>query len=116
MLMASSFLLPLFLIAFACSHSLPVSCLILLMIGLLQSVLHAMATTLVQVNVPDGVRGRVMSLYGTLIIGAPKMAGVLIGGVAEYLGLPLTISLGSLLAFLYVLGVRMFLPSVRHLD
>lgn len=44
------------------------------------------------------------------------MIGVLIGGVAEYLGLPLTISLGSLLAFLYVLGVRIFLPSVRHLD
>ena len=74
-LMASSFLLPLFLIAFAGSRSLPVSCLILLMIGLLQSVLHAMATTLVQVNVPDGVRGRVMTLYGMFIIGAPKMQG-----------------------------------------
>ena len=57
-----------------------------------------------------------MSLYGMLIIGAPKMTGVLIGGVAAVLGLPLTISLGSLLAFLYVLGVRIFLPSVRHLD
>ena len=66
--------------AFAVARWMPVACLILMFVGLIQSVLHAMSTTLVQVNVPDRVRGRVMSLYGMLIIGVPKVGGVLIAG------------------------------------
>jgi MFS family permease len=112
--LASSLLLPLSLIGFALSRSLLVACLILVVVGLLQSVLHAMSTTLVQVGVPDRVRGRVMSLYGMLIIGVPKLAAVLVGGLAESLGLPLTIALSSVLALLYVLGLHLFMPSVRR--
>lgn len=113
-LLVSSMVLPLFLIGFAVSRSMPVACLALLFGGLTQSVLHAMSTTLVQVNVPDRVRGRVMSLYGMLIIGVPRLSGVLIGGLAEDLGLPLTIGLSSALALLYVIGLHLLMPSVRN--
>jgi MFS family permease len=115
-LTVSSFLLPLLLIGFAASRSLPLACSILLGIGLVQCVLQAMATTLVQLNVPDRVRGRVMSLYGMLIVGAPKLAGVLIGGIAEPLGLPPTIILCSIAVFVYAIGVYVFVPTVRQLD
>jgi MFS family permease len=115
-LMATSFLLPLFLLGFAVSRSLLVACLVLLFAGLVQSVLHALSTTLVQVNVPDRVRGRVMSLYGMLIIGGPKVIGVVIGGLAEELGLPLTIGLSSGLALAYALGLYFLMPAVRELD
>jgi MFS family permease len=115
-LILSSLSSPLFIIGFSVSRSMLVACLLLLFVGLTQSVLHAMSTTLVQVNVPDRVRGRVMSLYGMLIIGVPKVTGVLIGGLAEQLGLPLTISLFSLLALFYALGLSFLMPSVRNLD
>jgi MFS family permease len=115
-LMVSSLVLPLFMMGFAASRRMPVACLILLSVGLTQSVLHALSTTLVQVNVPDRVRGRVMSLYGMFIIGVPKLGGVLIGGLAENLGLPLTIGLSSALALLYALGLHLLMPSVRNLD
>lgn len=114
--MVSSLVLPIFMIGFAFSRSMAVACLILLFIGLIQSVLHAISTTLVQVNVPSRVRGRVMSLYGMLIIGGPKLTGVLIGGLAENLGLPLTIGLSSLIGLLYALGLHVLMPSVRNLD
>ena len=114
--MISSLVLPLFLMGFALSRSMVVACSILLFIGLTQSVLHAMSTTLVQVNVPSRVRGRVMSLYGMLIIGGPKLGGILIGGLAENLGLPLTIGLSSALGLLYALGLHFLMPSVRNLD
>jgi hypothetical protein len=41
---------------------------------------------------------------------------VLIGGLAENLGLPLTIGLSSALALLYALGLHLLMPSVRNLD
>jgi MFS family permease len=115
-LTVSSLSLPLFMIGFALSRSLLAACLLLLFVGMLQSVLHAMSTTLVQVNVPDRVRGRVMSVYGMLIIGVPKVTGVLIGGLAERTGLPITIGLFSLLCLLYALGLHLLMPSVRSQD
>jgi MFS family permease len=115
-LTVSSLVLPLVMIAFAVARWMPVACLVLVFVGLIQSVLHAMSTTLVQVNVPDRVRGRVMSLYGMLIIGVPKLGGVLIGGLAESFGLPMTIVLFSALALLYAVGLSVLMPSVRHLD
>jgi sugar phosphate permease len=114
--MLSSLVLPLFMMSFAFSRSMLVACSILLTIGLIQSVLHAMSTTLVQVNVPSRVRGRVMSLYGMLIIGGPKLTGVLIGGLAESFGLPLTIGLSSAVGLVYALGLHLLMPSVRKLD
>jgi MFS family permease len=111
----SSLVLPLLLMAFAVSRWMPAACLTLLFVGLVHSVLHATSTTLVQVGVPDRVRGRVMSLYGMLIIGVPKLTGVLIGGLAMNLGLPLTIGLFSVLALCYALGLHLLMPSVRHL-
>jgi MFS family permease len=115
-LMAASLVLPIFMVGFALSRWMPAACLVLLFVGLVQSVLHAMSTTLVQVNVPDQVRGRVMSLYGMLIIGVPKLGGVLIGGLAESFGLPITVALSSVLALLYAVGLYVLMPSVRNLD
>ena len=55
-----------------------------------------------------------MSLYGMLIIGVPKLSGMLIGGLAESIGLPLTIALSGVLGLLYVLGLHLLMPSVRR--
>jgi MFS family permease len=115
-LMVSSLLLPLLIFGFAGSRSMLATCLVLLVIGLFHTTLHAMATTLVQIHVPDRVRGRVMSLYSMLVIGTPKAAGVFIGGVAEYVGLPRTIILCNLGVLIYVVVLHVFVPSIRKLD
>jgi MFS family permease len=115
-LMAAALASPLLLVAFVFVRSLPLACLLLTIIGVFQSIVHSMATTLVQVNVPDRVRGRVMSLYGMLIVGSPKLLGLIIGAVAEGVGLPLTILLCGALGAVYAADVWILMPSVRSLD
>jgi hypothetical protein len=51
-----------------------------------------------------------------LIIGVPRLTGVLIGGAAEGLGLPLTIGICSVLSLFYAVGLNALMPSVRSLD
>jgi MFS family permease len=115
-LMVASFVLPLLSIAFAFSRFMVVACLLLLVHGVVLLVLHAMANTLVQVNVPDQVRGRVMSIYFLLNAGGPKVGQTVIGGLAEFLGLPVVVALSGVLSVLSALGVYFGLPSVRRLD
>ena len=42
---------------------------------------------LVQIAVADGMRGRVMSLYALVFRGFPAIGALLIGGLAEHIGL-----------------------------
>jgi MFS family permease len=111
-----SLLLPALTVAFAYSHTLALACLLLVAHGMVLLILHALANTLVQINVPDRVRGRVMSIYALLNVGGPKAGGVLVGGLAEPLGLPLVLGLSGIISVLYAVGLYKVMPSVRQLD
>lgn len=115
-LMITSGVLPVLVIGFAASRSMLTACLFLVAHGVALLVLHAMANTLVQVNAPDRVRGRVMSIYFLLNAAGPKVGQMLIGGLAESWGLPLVIGLSGIFSILYTLGLGATMPSVRHLD
>jgi MFS family permease len=111
-----SLLLPILVIAFALSRQMPIACLFLVALGLVLLVLQSLTITLVQLHIPDRVRGRVMSLYSQLHAGSDTVGNVIIGSVAVRLGLPLALSLGGVIAILYAVGLRLALPPVRHLD
>jgi hypothetical protein len=88
----------------------------LVALGLVILVLQSLTITLVQVHIPDRVRGRVMSLYSQLHAGSDTAGNMMIGWMAVYLGLPLALGLGGLVALIYALGLRFAMPSVRRLD
>ena len=111
-----SLLLPILVIAFALSRQMPIACLFLVALGLVLLVLQSLTITLVQLHIPDRVRGRVMSLYSQLHAGSDTVGNVIIGSVAVRLGLPLALSLGGVIAILYAVGLRLALPPARHLD
>ena len=70
--------------------------------------------SLLQLNVPDALRGRVMSLFGLIVMGLAPVGSIIYGTVAHYLGPGLTISGGSLLAAI-TSGVILFKhPELRH--
>ncbi len=115
-LVAAGGLLSILMVGVAISRSMLVACPILLAHGAALLVLHSMANTLVQVNAPDAVRGRVMSIYFLLNAAGPAAGQTLIGGLAEYLGLPLVIGLSGTVSVLYTLGLYILMPSVRRLD
>ena len=75
-----------------------------------------MANTLVQINVPDRVRGRVMSIYTLLNGGGYKLGGMVVGRLAQGFGLPLILALSGVVSVLYALGTYVVMPSVRRLD
>ncbi|MFW6123022.1 MAG: MFS transporter [Thermodesulfobacteriota bacterium] len=56
--------------------------------------------SLLQLNVPDQMRGRIMSLFSLIIIGSVPFGSLLYGTVATFLGPSLSLTLGSLSAAL----------------
>jgi MFS family permease len=115
-LMAASLLLPVFVVGFALSKDMLLACLLVMAVGLTLLVLQSLTITLVQIHIPDRVRGRVMSLYSMLHAGSDTAGNLLIGGLAVYVGLPLALGLGGLAALVYTLGLSIIMPSLRRLD
>jgi len=111
-----SLLLPVSVVGVALSKTMLVACLLVIGVGITLLVLQSLTITMVQINIPDRVRGRVMSLYSMLHAGSNTAGNVLIGGTAVYLGLPLALGLGGLAALIYVLGLSIALPALRRLD
>jgi MFS family permease len=56
--------------------------------------------SLLQLNVPDQMRGRIMSLFSLIIIGSVPFGSMLYGTIATFLGPSLALTLGSLSAAL----------------
>ena len=111
-----SLALPLLILGFAFAPSLLLACIILIALGAGLLVLQSLAITLVQLNIPDRVRGRVMSIYSILHAGSDTMGNVAVGTLAVVLGLPISLGIGAILASLYAAGLRLRLPVVDQLD
>ncbi|MFZ2087480.1 MAG: MFS transporter [Desulfobaccales bacterium] len=71
--------------------------------------------SLLQLNVPDQMRGRIMSLFSFIIIGSVPFGGMLYGIVATYVGPCLTLTLGSLSAAVVSAYILLSYPSLRQL-
>ncbi len=69
--------------------------------GFFLIVLGVSAQTLVQLHVASEVRGRVLSLYGLIFRGGPALGAVVMGTIADHVGLQLTLACGTF-AFAWV--------------
>ena len=112
----TSLVLPVLIVAFALAPTVWSACLLLICTGAALLVLQSLAITVVQVNIPDRVRGRVMSIYSILHAGSDTMGNVSVGWLATYIGLPVALGLAGVVAAGYALGLRRVLPSVQQLD
>jgi MFS family permease len=72
--------------------------------------------SLLQLNVPDQMRGRMMSLFSLIIIGSVPFGSMLYGIVATYLGPSLTLTMGSLTAGALSGFILLRYPNLRQLD
>ncbi len=101
------------LIFFAWSHHLWLSMAFLIPVGFGMMLQMACTNTLLQVMVPDRLRGRVMSLYSMMFIGMGPIGGLLGGALAARIGAPWTVSIGGLIC---LIGGAIFarrLPAMR---
>jgi MFS transporter, DHA1 family, staphyloferrin A biosynthesis exporter len=115
MLVGSTIMLGLSLILFSQTTSFVFALLVLVIAGAFQMVFLASTSTMLQLIVPDELRGRVMSLY--MLDRGLMPAGALFAGVVAYLvGAPLAVTSMGVIVVLLTLIVAWRVPHIRTLE
>ncbi len=70
--------------------------------------------TLIQVSVPNGLRGRVFSVYLWALQGVAPFGSLLIGWLAQNWGVPLAALAGGLVSLVSISGLHLVSPDVRR--
>ena len=114
-LVGSIVVLGLFLIVFSQIKSFPLALVSLVAAGLFQMFFLASTNTLLQLIVPDELRGRVMSLY--MLDRGFMPAGALFAGVtAHFIGAPSTVAIMGTIVVVLALMVAWRVPALRTLE
>jgi MFS family permease len=116
LLTAGNLLIPALLAVFAFSRSFPLSLLCLVGVGWAMIAQNTTANTLVQITVPDHLRGRVMSVYTMLFMGMMPLGNLQAGTMASLLGAPFAVGLGAIACALAALLILWRLPQLRRLE
>ena len=101
------------LAVFALSHTFWISVLLLLPVGYTMMLQMACSNTLIQVMVPDALRGRVMAVYSMMFMGMAPIGALLGGVLADHLGAPRTVAIGGLACLLGAGWFALHLPKIR---
>ena len=89
---------------FGLSRSLPLSLVLLAVLGGAMIVTTAFTNTLVQTLAPDDLRARVVAFYAWAFVGLSPLGAVQAGAVAEWIGAGNAIALGGLITTLVAVG------------
>ncbi len=111
-----SFVFPLALFLFSTTRSVPASFLVLTVVGVGFVLLMNLGNALVQVSVPDHLRGRVMGIYSFLLFGLMPVGGLISGFLAEHIGVPLTIALNAGVCLLVAMLTWFVFPALRRAE
>ena len=116
LLTIGSFVFPLMVLVWAAVRSIPVSLFFIALSGWGFMLMLNMAQTLIQVNVPDHLRGRVMGIYSFAFFGMMPVGALLGGALAQWTNEPLTVMIGASVSLIFALCVFLFLPRVRAME
>ena len=101
------------LILFSFSTSFWLSVFLLLPVGYFVMLQMASSNTLIQVMVPDALRGRAMAVYSMMFMGMAPLGALFGGALSDRVGAPITVAIGG---FASVMGAWWFsvqLPKIR---
>jgi MFS family permease len=102
------------LIALGYVVSLNLSLLLLVLMGWGTVIQLVSMNTLIQVNVPNGLRGRVFSVYLWALQGVAPFGSLLIGWLAQNWGVPLAALTGGLVSLVSIGALHLISPGVRR--
>ena len=108
-----TFVMPVFLIILSLTRILPASFLALFGVGWGFMVIINLSNTMVQINVTDELRGRVMGIFTLTFFGLLPIGALINGAIADRIGAPLTVQINAviLLAAAFLLFLRF--PAIR---
>ncbi len=95
---------------FALSTSYMLAVMLLFCAGFLELSFNSMAQSLVQLDAPAAIRGRVIGLYGMAAFGLRAFSGVTIGIVGSMIGIHWSLSLSALLLLSILVSLFIFVP------
>jgi len=102
-------------ISFALSKSYPLSLVLAFALGVTSQFYMTTISAILQLNLPNELRGRVMGLYG-LVWELMPVGGMIAGAIAEYAGAPVAISAGGIMVAGMAIAVALRLPAIRRLE
>jgi MFS family permease len=97
---------------FAAATSYPLALALLFVAGFLELSFYAMAQTLVQINAPAAVRGRIIGLFAMAALGARAFSGVTVGLGGSVIGIHWSLALSA--AALLILAAWLFFYTRNH--
>ncbi len=101
------------LVLFALSRSLPLSLLLLALAGCGMILNNAVTNTLLQISVPDELRGRVMGFYSFVFVGLAPLGALQAGTLAEHFGAPWAVAVGGAITALAMAMAAWRVPALR---
>src|SRR6266478_1270077 len=101
------------LVVFAISHTFWISVILLFPVGYTIMLQMACSNTLIQVMVPDALRGRVMAVYSMMFMGMAPIGALLGGALSDRLGAPLTVAMGGIASIAGAGWFGLQLPKIR---
>ncbi|HEX5943210.1 MAG TPA: MFS transporter, partial [Anaerolineales bacterium] len=107
-----AFIVP--LIALGYVVSLNISLILLVLMGWGTVTQLVSMNTLIQVSVPNALRGRVFSVYLWALQGVAPFGSLLIGWLAQNWGVPLAALTGGLVSLISIGALHLVSPSVRR--
>lgn len=91
------------LAAFALTHDYPVALACLFIAGFFELSFSSMAQTVVQMNAPAAIRGRVLGLFNVAALGCRAFAGITVGIFGALLGVHASLSIAASLMLCFVI-------------
>lgn len=101
------------MILFAFCRSFWLSVLFLLPVGYFIMLQMAASNTLIQVMVPDALRGRAMAVYSMMFMGMAPVGSILGGALSDRIGAPWTVAIGGLASVVGAWWFSLQLPKIR---
>jgi MFS family permease len=106
---------PVMVLLFSFSRNFALSMLLLVGVGLGFMIQNATTNTLVQITVPDALRGRVMSVYMMVFQGFFPIGSLMAGFIAQNFGISIGAAVGGAIALAYGLFLLWRAPLIRRL-
>lgn len=114
-MMAANLIFPVFLTAFAFSTHVSLSLLLSMFLGAGFMLLLNNANSLLQLNVEDNMRGRIMSLYTLSIFGLAPFGSLAMGTLGQNVPLNIAVGIAAALTFLLSAGIYRKVPEVSRM-
>jgi len=103
------------LIFFAVSTSYPISLVLAFFLGLASQFYMTTINTVLQLNLPEQLRGRIMGIFGFTWDLMP-VGGIITGAIAEFAGAPIAVAFGGFMVAGLAVAILVLKPGIRHLQ